>query len=99
MHGKATEAGDMDHPFNSIESAQAFMDLLAETIVDTMKDLNGHHQEALRENEERRAQAVELALFKLKTMNCYVHKTRRALNDLRLLRRLILNERARVEVG
>ena len=97
MHGKANEGRDIDHPFSSIESAQAFMDLLAETIVDTMKDLNGHHQEALRENEERRAQAVELALFKLKTMNCYVHKTRRALNDLRLLRRLILNERARVE--
>lgn len=87
----------IDHPFHSIESAQSFMDLLADTIVETMKDLNSHYQDALRDNQPRRAQAVELALFKLKTMNCYVHKSRRALNDLRTLRRLILNERVKVE--
>jgi hypothetical protein len=87
----------IDRPFNSIESAQAFMDVLAETIVEVMKDLKDHHQAAVKDHQQRRAQAVELALFKLKTMNWYVHKTRRALNDLRILRRLILNERTRVE--
>jgi hypothetical protein len=87
----------IDQPFSSIESAQAFMDVLAETIVEAMKDLKGHHQSAVKDHQQRRAQAVELALFKLKTMNWYVHKTRRALNDLRILRRLILNERVQVE--
>jgi hypothetical protein len=88
---------EIDQPFGTIESAQAFMDLLAETILEVMKDLNGHHQEAMRDKEQRRAQAVELAQFKLKSLNCYVHKSRRALNDLRTLRRLILSERPKAE--
>lgn len=84
----------IEQPFDSIESAQAFMDVLAETILEAMKDLNGDHQTALRDGLDRRAQAIDLALFKLKTLNCYVHKSRRTLNDLRTLRRLILHERA-----
>jgi hypothetical protein len=87
----------IDHPFGTIESAQAFMDLLAETIMEVMKDLNGHHQEAMRDNQPRRAQAVELAQFKLRSLNCHVHKSRRALNDLRTLRRLILSERVQAD--
>ena len=47
--------------------------------------------------EERRAQAIDLAIFKLKMLGCYVYKSRRTLNDLRILRRLILNERLSVE--
>ena len=86
-----------DRPFNSIESAQCFMDVLAETIVEAMKDLNGDLQIAIRGNQTRRVRAFELAMFKLKTLNCHVHKSRRALNDLRMIRRLILNERLTME--
>ena len=88
---------EVEEPLGSIESAQAFMDILADTIVEAMKDLSQHQRLAVREGEERRARAIELALFKLRTLCCYVHKSRRALNDLRMLRRLILNERATVE--
>ncbi len=84
---------EIDQPFDTIESAQDFMGVLAETVLDAMKELNGEQQRALREGEERRLRAVELAVFKLKMLSCYVHKSRRALNDLRMLRRLILNER------
>jgi hypothetical protein len=87
----------MDGPFDTIESAQDFMHVLHETVLEAMKDLHGAHQQALRENQLRRAQAVELAMYKLKMLTCHVHKSRRALNDLRMLRRLILNERATVE--
>ncbi len=81
-------------PFDSIESAHDFMTLLAETVLDAVKDLHRDHQIALRDGELRRAQAIELAIFKAKTLSCYVHKSRRTLNDLRTIRRLILNERA-----
>jgi hypothetical protein len=73
------------------------MNVLAEIILDVMKDLSRDRQIALLDNQERRAQALELAIFKLKMLCCYVHKSRRMLNDLRILRRLIMNERSTVE--
>ena len=79
--------------FDSIESAQDFMKVLAETILDSMKDLNRDQQAALQGGQPRQAQAIELAMFKLKTLSCHVHKSRIILNDLRTVRRLILNER------
>ena len=79
--------------FDSIESAQDFMKVLAETILDSMKDLNRDQQAALRDGQARQAQAIELAIFKLKRLGCHVHKSRIILNDLRTVRRLILNER------
>jgi hypothetical protein len=86
-----------EQPFDSIESAQDYMKLLADTVLDVMKDLDGDRQSALQDGQKRRAQALELAMFKLKMLSCYVHKSRRTLNDLRMLRRLILNERLTVE--
>ena len=88
---------EIEQPFDSIESAQEFMNILAATLLDEMKDVKRDHESALSEGEERRARAIELAMFKLKTLCCYVQKSRRTLNDLRMLRRLILNERLTVE--
>lgn len=90
-------ADGIEGPFDSIESAHALMDLLAETILDSIKDLNRDHQIALEEAQERRARAIELTIYKLKTLNSHIHKSRLLLNDLRTLRRLILNERTTVE--
>jgi hypothetical protein len=84
-------------PFDSIESAQDYMGVLAETILETLKDLSRDHQIAITQGEQRRAQAIALAQFKLKVLGCHLHKSRRTLNDLRMLRRLILNERATVQ--
>jgi hypothetical protein len=90
-------AQDIEQPFESIESAHEFMNLLADTALETMKELKRDRDLALRDGAERRAQAIELAIFKLKMLGCHVHKSRRMLNDLRILRRLILNERLSVE--
>ena len=84
---------DLEQPFDSIESAQDFMGILGETVLDALKDLKHEQQTALAEGEARRAQAIELAQYKLKVLGCYIHKSRRVLNDLRTIRRLILNER------
>jgi len=79
--------------FDSIESAQEFMKVLAYTTLDSMKDLNADQLAAVQDGEPRRAQAIALAIFKMKTLNCHIHKSRIILNDLRTVRRLILNER------
>ena len=89
----------IEQPFDSIESAYDFMNVLADTILTTMKDLHTDHQIAVQDGLERRARAIELALFKVKTLNCYVTKSRRTQNDLRTIRRLILNERLSPEVA
>ena len=87
----------IEQPFESIESAHEYMNSLAATTLEAMSDLKRDRDEALREGELRRAQAIDLAIFKLKMLGCHVHKSRRMLNDLRILRRLILNERLSVE--
>jgi hypothetical protein len=87
----------IDGAFDSIESAQDFMNVLAETVLDAMKDLHYQRQMAMNEGQERRARALELAMYKAKMLGCYVHKSRRTLNDLRMLRRLVQNERLTVE--
>lgn len=90
-------AEETRNPFDSIESAQEYLNILAETALDTITDLRRDRDLAIRDGEDRRAQAIDLAIFKLKTLGCYVYKSRRMLNDLRILRRLILNERLSVE--
>jgi hypothetical protein len=90
-------AEELEQPFESIESAHDYMDILAATILEVTGELQSNRDHALRHGEQRRAQAVDLAIFKLKMLSCYVFKSRRALNDLRILRRLIHNERASVE--
>ncbi|MBZ5586909.1 MAG: hypothetical protein LAQ30_32930 [Acidobacteriia bacterium] len=87
----------IEQPFDSIESAHDFMNILAQTVLDAMPELNCEMQTALRDGDQRRARAIELAQFKLKTLSCNVYRCRRLLNDLRTLRRLILNERLTVE--
>ena len=88
---------DIERPFDSIESAHDYMDILATTTLEALGELKRDRDQALRDGDQRRAQAIDLAIYKLKTLNCYVYKSRRTLNDLRILRRLILNERLSVE--
>ena len=91
--GANMSAEDVVRPFDTIESAQEYMDILAGTAIDVMSDLKRDRDQAVRDGEVRRAQAIDLAIFKLKMLGCHVYKSKRMLNDLRILRRLILNER------
>lgn len=84
---------DAEGPFDSIESAQDFVTVLTDVVLDTIKTLHHDHQSAVTAGEERRARAIELAIFKLKVLNSHLCKCGRNLNDLRILRRLILDER------
>jgi hypothetical protein len=89
---------DISRPFESIESAHEFIVLLGESIAEATADL----QQSLAEVEagvpdERQTRALQLALFKLSQLTDQMRKSRRALNDLRTIRRLLFTERAMSE--
>jgi hypothetical protein len=83
---------DMQNPFDSIESAQDFMGLLSEAIEEAIRDVEDDRKAGEKEGQERRVQALNLALYKLKSLNEHVDKGRRILKDLRSIRRLLVGE-------
>jgi division protein CdvB (Snf7/Vps24/ESCRT-III family) len=89
----------MGQAFDSLESAQEFMILLAASIEEAAKDLEDSRLDADEERQDRRVQALDLALYKLRLLDGHVHKSRRILNDLRTIRRLLYSERAATAVA
>ncbi len=77
-------------PFENIESAKEFIALLAETIADARKDIEAEIAEA---QPERRIQALQLVSYNLAKLSMHIETSGRILNDLRSLRRLLLQER------
>jgi hypothetical protein len=69
------------------------MELLAECIEEARQEIELQRLDAEVDAQERRAEALRLVQHKLKQMSFYVHKSQRALNDLRTLRRLLFDER------
>jgi hypothetical protein len=83
---------DMQNPFDSIESAQDFMGLLSEAIEEAIRDVEDDRKAGEKEGQERRVEALNLALYKLKSLDQHVDKSRRILKDLRSIRRLLVGE-------
>ncbi len=79
--------------FDSIESAHDFVDVLAATVLDAVVDLTRDRTIALTDGDKRRVDAIDLAQYKLKALTRHLHQSRRILNDLRSIRRLLLQER------
>ena len=84
---------DPTHPFDTIESARDFMQLLEESIQEALRDVERDLAAATAGGEERRIQALSLAVYKINKLSEHVHKSGRMLNDLRTLRRLLYGER------
>lgn len=80
-------------PFDSIESAHEFVALLEESIEDAVVEVKEHIQTAKTAQDERRAEALTLAVYKMSQLSVHMHKSRRILNDLRTIRRLLFQER------
>jgi len=80
-------------PFDSIEDAHDFMTLLAQTVFETKLDLEADIQKELGSNFPRRAEALKLTLYTLNKLDFHMNRSRRVLNDLRILRRLLFEER------
>lgn len=80
-------------PFESIESAHEFIALLEESIGEALADVEGHLKQARAEKDERQQRALDLTVYKLSQLSAHTHKSRRLLNDLRSIRRLLFGER------
>jgi len=80
-------------PFDTIESAQEYIDLLLEAIEETRRDVGTEIRLSAGPNGERRAEALQLVALNLNKLSSHVTKSRRILNDLRTLRRLFFEER------
>jgi len=80
-------------PFESIESAQEFVELLIESVRDACDEVKVDIERAGESGEIRQKQALLVVAHQLNLLSTHLAKSRRILNDLRSLRRLLLNER------
>ena len=82
-----------ESPFASIEDAHEYLTLLTQTIFETRLEIEEDVQRESHENHPRRADALKLAVYTLARLEFHMHRSRRLLNDLRTLRRLLFEER------
>ena len=84
---------DPETPFDSIEGSQEYVSLLAEAIEEARRDVDADIAIAIAEGAERRREALQLVGYNLAKLTLHITTSRRILNDLRTLRRLLLAER------
>jgi hypothetical protein len=77
---------DAVQPFDTIESAHEFMMVLENVIVEAQQELQAMLDDV---SDERRTEAIRLALFKISQLDAHTRKSRRILNDLGLIRSLL----------
>jgi hypothetical protein len=80
-------------PFDNIESSHEYVVLLADAIRDAMAEVEADIALAGVDGANRRKEALQLVHFNLSKLNGHMSASRRILNDLRTLRRLLLDER------
>ena len=81
-------------PFDSIESSHQYVALLAQAIEEARIDVEADIALATADRAGRRRDALQLVLYNLAKLESHMNASRRILNDLRTLRRLLLDERA-----
>jgi hypothetical protein len=80
-------------PFDSLEGSHEYVAMLADALSEARRDIEEEVQIAEREGADRRKQALLLVSYNLAKLNLHITSSRRILNDLRSLRRLLLAER------
>ena len=80
-------------PFDSIEGSHEYVALLAEAVDEARRDVEAEIVAAERDSADRRKEALLLVSYNLAKLNLHITTSRRILNDLRSLRRLLLAER------
>jgi len=81
-------------PFDSVENAQQYVRLLLDAIVEAKREIQADLAPAATARSDRRVEALRLVSFKLDKLEHHLQSSARLLNDLRSLRRLLLDERA-----
>ena len=80
-------------PFDSIEGSYQYVDMLSEAIAEARCDVEAEVALADKENADRRKQGLLLVSYNLAKLESHMTTSRRILNDLRTLRRVLLAER------
>lgn len=82
-------------PFESIEEAQQYLALLLDVVRESKSDVEADIADsASNGSEARRAEAMRVVAYKLDRLGAHLKGSLLLLNDLRSLRRLLLNERS-----
>jgi hypothetical protein len=77
--------------FESIESAQEYFGLLAQVVLESQQAIEADIQANGDPGSSRRVEALRLIAYNLDKVANHIKATRRILNDLRMLRRLLLS--------
>jgi len=80
-------------PFDNIEGSHEYVALLAEALDEARRDVEAEIAAAERDRADRRKEALLLVSYNLAKLHLHITTSRRILNDLRSLRRLLLAER------
>lgn len=80
-------------PFDTIEGSHEYVALLAEALAEARREVDAEIASADRDGAQRRKDALVLVSYNLAKLNLHITTSRRILNDLRTLRRLLLEER------
>ncbi len=86
-------------PFDSVENAQQYVRMLVEAITEAKSEIAADLGAAAQTPSDRRVQALQIVQFKLDKLEQHLKTSGRLLNDLRTLRRLLLDERAEAAAG
>src|SRR3954453_10735648 len=84
---------EAETPFDSIEGSHEYVAMLAEALDEARREVEEEVATAEREHADRRKEALLLVSYNLAKLNLHITSSRRILNDLRTLRRLLLAER------
>ncbi len=82
-----------DSPFDTLESAHEYVRLLADQVTDVQRSVQGDIAETEPLAAPRRLDALRLVDYKLSQLSMQLVASRRVLNDLRALRRILTGER------
>ena len=80
-------------PFDSIEGSYEYVDMLADAIQEAKRDVESEVTLAESDKADRRKQGPLLVSYNLAKLEGHITSSRRILNDLRTLRRVLLSER------
>jgi hypothetical protein len=81
-------------PFDNIENSHEYVCLLAEATREALAEVEADIALAGADGAGRRKEALQLVHFNLSKLTGHMAASRRILNDLRTLRRLLLDERS-----
>jgi hypothetical protein len=84
---------EAETPFDSIEGSHEYVAMLAEAVDEARRDVEAEIAAAEQDGADRRKEALLLVSYNLAKLNLHIIASRRILNDLRTLRRLLLAER------